>query len=116
MVQTMSLAEDMRKERIGPFYEAPRYPDTVLDQPMADNNILFVTDDSAAGDEALAKAQALGLNLNSVAADPMFVDLEKGDFRFKDGSPALRLGIAPITKYGIQEPYGLTEEYGYVGN
>ena len=46
----------------------------------------------------------------------MFVVLEKREFRSKDGSPALRLGITPITKYGIEEPSGLTEKYGYVGS
>jgi hypothetical protein len=29
-------------------------------------------------------------------ADPLFVDAEKGDYRFKLGSPALELGIEPI--------------------
>jgi hypothetical protein len=28
--------------------------------------------------------------------DPLFVDPEGGDYRFKPGSPALRLGIEPI--------------------
>jgi hypothetical protein len=29
-------------------------------------------------------------------ADPLFVDGPKGDFRFKEGSPALKLGIKPL--------------------
>jgi hypothetical protein len=44
----------------------------------------------------------------------MFVDPENGDFRFKDGSPALKLGIKPLEKYGIQEPSGLQTEYGHL--
>ena len=81
---------------------------------MVDNNILFVRNDAAAGQEALAKAQEIGLDRNSLAADPMFVDMENGDFRFRDGSPAIKLGIAPITKYGIQEPCGLQRAYGHL--
>jgi hypothetical protein len=28
--------------------------------------------------------------------DPLFVDVESGNYRFKPGSPALELGIEPI--------------------
>ena len=36
--------------------------------------------------------------------DPMFIDPENGDFRFKPGSPALEMGIVPIdlTKVGLR--------------
>jgi hypothetical protein len=44
----------------------------------------------------------------------MFVDPENGDYRFKEGSPALMLGIAPLEKYGIQEPCGLQSEYQHL--
>jgi hypothetical protein len=35
-------------------------------------------------------------NSPSLAVDPLFVDPENGDFRFKPGSPALKMGIVPI--------------------
>jgi hypothetical protein len=43
----------------------------------------------------------------SVAADPMFVDAAKRDFRLKAGSPALKLGFEPIdtTRIGLKADY-----------
>jgi hypothetical protein len=38
----------------------------------------------------------IGLDVNSVVADPLFVDLKKGDLRLKPESPALKLGFRPI--------------------
>jgi len=34
---------------------------------------------------------------NSIASDPKFVDFQNGDFSFKKDSPALKLGIKPLT-------------------
>lgn len=40
--------------------------------------------------------QAVGMDKNSVIADPLFVDAAKDDWRLKEGSPALKLGFKPI--------------------
>jgi len=42
----------------------------------------------------------------SVAADALFVDPAHGDFRVKDGSPALALGFEnfPMDRFGVQKP------------
>jgi len=37
-----------------------------------------------------------GRDVHSVMADPMFVDITRGDFRLRPGSPALKLGFNPI--------------------
>ena len=43
---------------------------------------------------------------HSMIADAMFVDPAKGDFRVKDGSPALKLGFVnfPMDQFGVQKP------------
>jgi parallel beta-helix repeat protein len=40
--------------------------------------------------------QAQGLDMHSLLADPLFVDMKRGDYRLKPGSPALKLGFKPI--------------------
>ncbi len=48
-----------------------------------------------------------GLEEGSVVADPMFADVEHGDFSFLPGSPALKMGIEPIDvkKIGLKADY-----------
>ena len=62
----------------------------------SDFNVFFCKADPSLGDTLLKKLQADGTDANSVEIDPMFVDPENGDFRFKPESPALKLGIAPF--------------------
>jgi len=47
-----------------------------------------------------------GCDANSVAGDPRFVDAANGDFRVKDGSPALKLGFVnfPMDRFGVSSP------------
>ncbi len=43
---------------------------------------------------------------HSIEADALFVDPENGDFRVRDGSPALALGFVnfPMDQFGVQRP------------
>lgn len=43
-----------------------------------------------------ARWQAAGFDRNSIVADPLFVDPDKGDYRLKSDSPAWKLGFKPI--------------------
>jgi hypothetical protein len=61
-----------------------------------DYNIYFCAEDTQLGKEMLKKQQRDGVDAHSLAFDPLFVDPENGDFRFKPNSPALKLGIVPI--------------------
>lgn len=69
-----------------------------------DFNIYFCKADLNKGTELIKKNQKDGIDLHSLSVDPMFVDPENGDFRFKPGSPALKLGIVPIdlSKVGLR--------------
>jgi membrane-associated protease RseP (regulator of RpoE activity) len=51
-------------------------------------------------------AQESKRDANSLVADAMFVDPAKGDFRVKEGSPALKLGFVnfPMDQFGVQKP------------
>lgn len=61
-----------------------------------DYNIYYCTADRTLGVEMLEKQQNDGVDMHSQAVDPLFVNPEKGDFRLKPNSPALKMGIVPI--------------------
>ena len=61
-----------------------------------DYNIYFCAEDPGLGKDMLKNQQSDGVDNNSLAFDPLFVDSENGDFRFKPNSPASKLGIVPI--------------------
>jgi hypothetical protein len=50
--------------------------------------------------------QQSGRDEHSVVADAQFVDPARGDYRVKDGSPALVLGFVnfPMNQFGVQKP------------
>ncbi|VGO19729.1 hypothetical protein SCARR_01788 [Pontiella sulfatireligans] len=62
----------------------------------SDYNIYYCREDRDIGEDVLEKLQDDGIDANSRAVDPLFVDPKNGDFRFKPGSPALKMGIIPI--------------------
>ena len=67
---------------------------------LVDRN-LFNTDDQ----RILASAAKCGWDGNSLLGDPLFIDPAGGDFRVKDGSPALELGFKnfPMDQFGVKK-------------
>lgn len=53
--------------------------------------------------EDLVKYAKNGCDANSMVGDPLFLDAEKGDFRVKEGSPALQIGFNnfPMNEFGV---------------
>jgi hypothetical protein len=49
--------------------------------------------DFRAGGMTWSQWRAAGMDANSIVADPMFVDPEKGDFSLKPGSPVAKMGL-----------------------
>ncbi|MFC1796540.1 right-handed parallel beta-helix repeat-containing protein, partial [Pseudomonadota bacterium] len=68
-----------------------------------DSNLYFHPTNPHWVDEHLEKMRAAGNEETSLFADPMFVDPASGDFTFKQGSPALELGIEEldVSKMGL---------------
>lgn len=62
----------------------------------SDHNIYFCKADRNQSESVLKKLQNDGVDTNSLAVDPMFVDPDNGDFRLKPSSPALELGFLPL--------------------
>lgn len=72
-----------------------------------DRNIYYCARDSQWAESHLAAAHALGLEKNSVQADPMFRSVATEDFDFAPKSPAVSLGIQPLDPHqaGLEDPY-----------
>ena len=62
--------------------------------------------DGAETAPATALQQQSGRDEHSIVADAMFIDPAHGDYRVKDGSPALALGFVnfPMDEFGVQKP------------
>ncbi|TWU56302.1 right-handed parallel beta-helix repeat-containing protein [Rubripirellula reticaptiva] len=69
-----------------------------------DYNIYYCAGNPEASRASLDRMQREGVDAHSLAVDPMFVDPENGDFRFKPDSLALKLGFVPIdlSKVGLR--------------
>lgn len=92
-----NIAVALNAQGVGARRELLRGGNSVFKVPSR-NNLLFScnTGTVEANKVKLAGMQAKGLDAGSMVADPLFVDPEKLDFRFKPESPAWKLGIKEI--------------------
>ncbi len=82
-------------------HHTARMNEPYIDGTSVDRN-LFDSQDSS----ILTHAAKLGWDRNSVMGEPMYVDPAGGDFRVKEGSPALKLGFKnfPMDQFGVKKP------------
>lgn len=73
-----------------------RVPATMKDVD-SDFNIYYCKANNSLAEKTLKSLQEKdNSDINSIALDPLFVDPENGDFRFKPDSPAIKMGIKQI--------------------
>ncbi len=73
-----------------------------------DSNVYFNAEGKPAeNDDILIMFHEKGFDQHSIYSDPLFEDLDNGNFRLKPNSPALKLGIKQIDFENI----GLTAEF-----
>jgi hypothetical protein len=85
------------------------YRPAVMHRPPwgADMDFNLVHDAGATTNKpAIRLQQQSGRDEHSIVADAQFVDPARGDYRVKDGSPALALGFVnfPMDRFGVQKP------------
>jgi hypothetical protein len=83
-----------------------------LQECEVDYNICFSAGEPTGGREYLDAHRDLQ-GSNSIYTDPLFNDLEDGDFRLRSDSPALKLGIKSldVREMGITRDNRIPEEY-----
>lgn len=71
------------------------------DGTMVDKNFY-----SASEEQIMKVSSKLGWDANSTYGDPQFIDPANGDFRVKEGSPALAMGFKnfPMDQFGVKKP------------
>ncbi|MDQ8179560.1 right-handed parallel beta-helix repeat-containing protein [Pelagicoccus sp. SDUM812005] len=80
---------DETKERRFPVMALAKDADT-------DFNVFWAAEDPSLSESHLATSQSQGVDAHSLAADPLLVAPEKGDFRLTLASPARSLGVLSL--------------------
>jgi hypothetical protein len=83
--------------------ENPRLHAAWAKEADTDFNLYYCAGNPELSQAALDEARLDGIESNGLASDPLFVDPENGDFRFRPGSPALKMGFVPfdLSKVGL---------------
>jgi len=92
-----------------PFYRQATRDGQAVETGVADcdldHNLYYAPREPDAGQSHLDRYRSWGLDQHSMVADPLFVDVEKGDLRLQSDSPAFSLGFKPIDvdRIGLRE-------------
>ena len=72
------------------------------DAARVDKNFFYVANEAP----VKATSKTLGWDKNSLFGDAQFIDPAKGDYRVKEGSPALKIGFKNFTmdQFGVKKP------------
>lgn len=78
-----------------------------LHHTSSDKNLYYNSDVSGWGSMVIESERKNGVEIESIEADPMFIDIFTGDFRLASNSPALDLGFKPIdmSKIGLMDSF-----------
>jgi hypothetical protein len=77
-------------------YDAGQKIDYDAGKSIMDNNLYWSTGGEASIRNFINSWRQKGWDKNAVVADPLFVDMQKFDFRLRPDSPALKMGFKPI--------------------
>ncbi|KJD37217.1 signaling protein [Tamlana sedimentorum] len=82
-------------------HKPARMKEPYVNETSVDRN--FYVADKA---QVMKISNTLGWDQNSTFGDPMFINPEKGDFRVKENSPALKIGFKnfPMDQFGVKKP------------
>ncbi len=98
------------------FPHNPYYRETMVDgklheihleDTLIDYNLYYDVNAPDKGRARLEYYQGRGADPHGIVADPLFIDIKKGDFRLREDSPALALGFKTIDMSAI----GLTNTF-----
>ncbi len=99
----------VKDPRLRPFYLKNLIGtlDPHFSETQTDFNLYWHVSNPTWADQHLEASRAEGTEKHSLVADPLFRNPEQGDFRFKSGSPAARLGIQPLDlrKVGLRKQF-----------
>ncbi|MFC1676366.1 right-handed parallel beta-helix repeat-containing protein [Planctomycetota bacterium] len=107
IIQRNIIYSRNKDQHVSLWREKPRPNDPKLSDNDADYNLYFNSEDPNWGTRHIEKERKNGIETHSISADPLFVDMDNGDFRLKPGSPALKLGFKQIdmTKIGLTSDF-----------
>ena len=67
----------------------------------ADYNLYYCKSDPKLASDMVKEQHGKGVGKHSIAADPLFQNIEEGNFTLAEDSPALKLGFKPIDQSTI---------------